>query len=160
GWAAGQSRCAPRGVRMTEQRPRRERSLFEQAADLPLADQRAFLNVCCPADPKLRARVEHLLACDARLRAEEGELGLLDSPLVRPQDKPTAPDPFPATELPLGAAAAAKAGALPARLGRYEVLEEIGRGGMGCVLRGHDPELGRDLAVKVLLHDHQHDPTT
>jgi serine/threonine-protein kinase len=28
---------------------------------------------------------------------------------------------------------------------------------MGCVLRGHDPDLGRDLAVKLLLPDHQHD---
>jgi serine/threonine-protein kinase len=48
--------------------------------------------------------------------------------------------------------------ALPARLGRYELLEEIGRGGMGAVLRGHDPDLGRDLAVKVLLPEHQHEP--
>jgi serine/threonine-protein kinase len=44
------------------------------------------------------------------------------------------------------------------RLGRYEVREEIGRGGMGAVLHGHDPDLGRDLAVKVLLPDRQHDP--
>jgi tetratricopeptide (TPR) repeat protein len=36
------------------------------------------------------------------------------------------------------------------RLGRYEVFEEIARGGMGVVLRAHDPELNRDLAVKVL----------
>ena len=48
----------------------------------------------------------------------------------------------------------AKAGPVQ-RLGRYEVLVEIGRGGMGSVLRGHDPELNRDLAIKVLLDRHR-----
>ena len=33
----------------------------------------------------------------------------------------------------------------------YRVLGELGRGGMGAVFKGRDPELGRDLAVKVLL---------
>src|SRR5205823_3595466 len=41
-----------------------------------------------------------------------------------------------------------------ARLGRYDIHSEIGRGGMGSVLRGHDPTLGRDLALKVLLETH------
>ena len=33
---------------------------------------------------------------------------------------------------------------------RYEILSEIGRGGMGAVFRAHDPVLGRDVAVKVI----------
>jgi tetratricopeptide (TPR) repeat protein len=39
----------------------------------------------------------------------------------------------------------------PAHAGRYELRGEIGRGGMGAVLAGRDPELDRPLAVKVLL---------
>jgi serine/threonine protein kinase/tetratricopeptide (TPR) repeat protein len=34
--------------------------------------------------------------------------------------------------------------------GRYQLLGEIARGGMGVILKGRDPALGRDLAVKVL----------
>src|SRR5438874_7359534 len=34
---------------------------------------------------------------------------------------------------------------------RYELLGEHGRGGLGRVLRAHDRELGRDIAIKELL---------
>jgi serine/threonine-protein kinase len=39
-------------------------------------------------------------------------------------------------------------------LSRYHLHEEIGRGGMGSVLKGRDVDLGRDIAVKVLLECH------
>src|SRR4051794_9810908 len=35
--------------------------------------------------------------------------------------------------------------------GRYEILGEHGRGGLGRVSRVHDKDLGRDIAVKELL---------
>ena len=51
--------------------------------------------------------------------------------------------------------------AMPApgeRGGRYQLFGEIARGGMGAVLKGRDPDLGRDLAVKVLLESHEDKP--
>ena len=36
------------------------------------------------------------------------------------------------------------------RLGPYEILGQLGAGGMGEVYRAHDPRLARDVAIKVL----------
>jgi serine/threonine-protein kinase len=49
--------------------------------------------------------------------------------------------------------------ALPELAGRFQVRSEIARGGMGVVLRAHDPAIGRDVAVKVILPQHRDHPT-
>jgi serine/threonine-protein kinase len=53
-------------------------------------------------------------------------------------------------------AATTSAGRPLPTLAKYEVLEELGHGGMATVYRAHDSRLGRDVAVKVL-HPHLRD---
>jgi serine/threonine-protein kinase len=52
------------------------------------------------------------------------------------------------TSLPASFLAQAQRG--PLCLGPYEVTGRLGRGGMGAVLRGRDPERGHDVALKLL----------
>ncbi len=41
---------------------------------------------------------------------------------------------------------------------RYQLHGEIARGGMGAIIKGRDTDLGRDLAIKVLLDEHKDNP--
>ena len=43
------------------------------------------------------------------------------------------------------------------RIGRYQVLERVGKGGMGVLYRGFDPVLDREVAIKLMLTDFSED---
>lgn len=44
------------------------------------------------------------------------------------------------------------------RIGKYEIIAEIGRGGMGTVYQAHDPVIGREVAIKLILERAFEDP--
>jgi serine/threonine-protein kinase len=46
----------------------------------------------------------------------------------------------------------------PERIGRYQVIERIGRGAMGLVYRARDESMNREVALKVLTADIEDDP--
>jgi serine/threonine-protein kinase len=46
----------------------------------------------------------------------------------------------------------------PQKIGKYTIIERIGRGGMGYVYRATDPFLKRDVALKTMLKDVSEDP--
>ena len=41
----------------------------------------------------------------------------------------------------------------PESIGRYQILERVGKGGMGVLYRGFDPVLDREVAIKLMLTD-------
>lgn len=112
---------------MTAERWAAVTTLVEQALSLPPAERPAFLRAAA-ASPDLIAEAEQLLA----LEPEASQL----FPIERWR---TAPTPTPA--LTPGTS-----------IGRYLLLEEIGRGGMGTVFRARraDGVYQQEVALKVL----------
>jgi predicted Ser/Thr protein kinase len=48
----------------------------------------------------------------------------------------------------------------PTKIGRYEIIDRVGRGGMGAVYRGRDTVLDREVAIKVMSSDFAADDTS
>jgi len=122
--------------------PNDAKSIFLQAAELKDSGERAaFLEKACDGNPDLKARVESLLKTAADPDS------LLDTP---PADLAATPT---RTKADLPQLDFLEPCDVPGRLGRlggYEVLEVIGSGGMGIVLRALDVKLNRIVAIKVL----------
>ncbi len=120
--------------------PRRVETVFADALGKPAAERTSFLLSACGDDASLRQRVEALLAAHA---ASDGFLEAT-ADLTGAGGIPTSN----ATVLEyLGPTQ--RQGAL-GRLGHYDVLEVIGVGGFGTVLRAFDTNLHRMVAIKVL----------
>src|SRR5439155_20789164 len=76
-------------------------------------------------------------------------------PLPGPAGAPMSNDePTPTLGIAPGASGRAK---IPTEIGRYQVLERVGRGGMGVLYRGIDPVLDREGAIKLMLGDFSDD---
>ncbi len=142
-----------------------EETIFAAALERQSATERkSFLDEVCAGDETLRRRVEALLG------SHEGADQFLRKPALKQLAADTASmGPPPGLEMPLDDRTEARPGLAdgksaavlrslepaqrPASLGRlkhYEVLEVLGAGGFGTVLKVFDEKLHRVVAIKVL----------
>jgi serine/threonine protein kinase len=111
--------------------------LFQAAVELEAADQAAFLDIACAGDRILRSEIEALLTADSR------EWDFIERPafesaaILLEEEQP---------RLTPGK-----------RVGHYEILRLIGKGGMGEVYLARDLVLNRKIALKLLPLDYTDD---
>ena len=115
---------------MTPERLQRIRSVFESVVELPLDDRRRILAETRQGDPSLATEVELLIA------AYEHRGDFMGQPIADLHSQPDSAE----TDL------------RGSRIGPYEIVQEIGRGGMGTVYEAAriDGSFRKRVAIKVI----------
>jgi eukaryotic-like serine/threonine-protein kinase len=116
---------------MTPERWQQLKQIFQSALERNPAERSAFLSQACADDPALRSEVESLIS-------SHDQAG--DSIEAMAADA--------ATEM-----LADDRAIVDKQIGHYQVLNRIGRGGMGEVFLAQDTSLGRRVALKLLRSD-------
>lgn len=110
------------------------------AAGLEGDERQTYLSDLATAEPELAAEVRRRLAAAEQLN--DSFLGIPAADRLEPPlESPAASPPLPPS-----------AAALPAE-NRYELGQDLGRGGMGRVVEAFDRQLGRKVALKFLTHE-------
>ena len=117
---------------MTPTRWRQIDQLLETALELPAGERAAFLAKSCNGDATLRREVEQLLA------AGEGSEDFLEA--------------APAEAMAEVLDAKLASSLVGSRVGPYQILRELGRGGMGivCLAERTDQQYRQQVAIKLL----------
>ena len=144
-----------------------EESLFHEALAFSAPEERsAFLDRACSGNAKLRSAVEQLLVAHEqsgeflspiRTMAPEFDGNSDFSVETANRAMSTDADSQQQSAGTVDAASptvtvgqpAAEPPPIPEHIGRYQIREQIGRGGMGTVYVAHDPQLDRKIALKV-----------
>lgn len=137
-----------------------ERTIFLEALEKDNPEQRsAFLDKVCGEDAELRHRVETLLSAhnDAgsfleKTPQEIDADSVFGETVGRTFERAegSATDNSASDEAWQNLLTPTDASDRLGNLGPYEICELVGRGGMGVVLRAHEPKLSRTVAVKLL----------